>query len=473
MKKVILLAIAGMMCLGISAQEMNVVRNDMVKKVNKELSRKHVRYFDKATPLKSPSMMAKAAMAEEQEDTLFFYRSAGTFYGGVFSDGNNMSPSIISPANLPAESPCELWNYSYKYTDDMFAWVMGEDVLDTTVDFEFEKVFAEELEEGYIYSMPALCTLDTTQEDWPIVKSYSYGGPYAEEAHIWYGTIDEAGAPYPVPMTTCEMWTDTANYTYSPSDAGYDYWPAYAGYADEEEKYFLGEYIYGSNFNLGILEWAWGATRLRKDFYPDTIGVIFDNQVSMVVDSAFLPIYKWENVNNITDMIPDGATLKLDIYPITIDEEGYYIIDNKSAASATATNKDVSSFEAEEGMGLGVVNFVFKEKDPFGGLTPAPIQIDGMFFCAISGISSNNCDFGIMQDLWGGEVYTFYMYKGSPEGIMYSNIALSLNAYFGKLPVTGIKNVKADQQKAKKFLNKGQVKIQTKDIEYNILGLEK
>jgi len=122
----------------------------------------------------------------------------------------------------------------------------------------------------------------------------------------------------------------------------------------------------------------------------DTLGILVDNYGVMKINQIVMPIY---NSNKSANLIPDGAVLRLAIFPLT--ETGVDFSD--TLAYSVMTNADfVNGGDGYEW--LGTLQAKFYDIDIFGSRTQVPVWIYGSFYVQLTNFNETGCDFGFFSD---------------------------------------------------------------------------
>ncbi len=164
----------------------------------------------------------------------------------------------------------------------------------------------------------------------------------------------------------------------------------------------------------------------------DTLGVLVDNIALMKIERIILPVYYKDDVDTFTTYIPDGAEIKLELFPLT--DTGIDFAN--PIAETVVTNKDFTPGSTQD---MGTLAATFKDVDVFGEITEVPVYVNGSFFLQITNYNESGCDFGFLEDFYCDETATtIYKYNGSwsyrysrGRGGKYGqNLAISFDAYF-------------------------------------------
>lgn len=122
----------------------------------------------------------------------------------------------------------------------------------------------------------------------------------------------------------------------------------------------------------------------------DTLGILVDNYGVMKINQIVMPIY---NSNKSANLIPDGAVLRLAIFPLT--ETGVDFSD--TLAYSVMTNADYVNGGAGYEW-LGTLQAKFYDIDIFGSRTQVPVWIYGSFYVQLTNFNETGCDFGFFSD---------------------------------------------------------------------------
>lgn len=244
---------------------------------------------------------------------------------------------------------------------------------------------------------------------------YMYG--YAAEAY-WPGEIAPTnmmnGYWQPEQMTNCEMMN--ADRSGDQDNAG--------------NRYMVSSGAAGTKwcFGSGMTISSWGAGTL------DTLVNIIPipEGKSMWCDSVFVHCYN-RDAASIEELFPATTNLTLTIYPIRIEvdpvtsKKTLWFRHDSIMAQATATQKNC----VEDGGGY-TIQFVFKEKNPFGTMDVKPATFGQYCYAELTGFNESGCNFGIYCDYWetptGGRTMWLKDNKFHSYGDM--NIDMAFNAYY-------------------------------------------
>lgn len=122
----------------------------------------------------------------------------------------------------------------------------------------------------------------------------------------------------------------------------------------------------------------------------DTLGILVENHGVMKINQIVMPIY---NSNKSANLIPDGAVLRLAIFPLT--ETGVDFSD--TLAYSVMTNADYVNGGAGYEW-LGTLQAKFYDIDIFGSRTQVPVWIYGSFYVQLTNFNETGCDFGFFSD---------------------------------------------------------------------------
>ncbi len=244
---------------------------------------------------------------------------------------------------------------------------------------------------------------------------YMYG--YAAEAY-WPGEIAPTnmmnGYWQPEQMTNCEMMN--ADRSGDQDNAG--------------NRYMVSSGAAGTPwcFGSGMTISSWGAGTL------DTLVNIIPipEGKSMWCDSVFVHCYNRDAASK-EELFPATTNMTLTIYPIRIEvdpttgKKTQWFRHDSIMAQATATQKNC----VEDGHGY-TIQFVFKEKNPFGTMDVKPATFGQYCYAELTGFNESKCNFGIFCDYWetptGGRTMWLKNNKFHSYGDM--NIDMAFNAYY-------------------------------------------
>lgn len=167
----------------------------------------------------------------------------------------------------------------------------------------------------------------------------------------------------------------------------------------------------------------------------DTLGILVDNYGVMKINQIVMPIY---NSNKSANLIPDGAVLRLAIFPLT--ESGIDFSD--TLAYSVMTNADYVNGGAGYEW-LGTLQAKFYDIDIFGSRTQVPVWIYGSFYVQLTNFNETGCDFGFFSDfnnpVTATTVYQHngkFSYHGRSDaggGSYGQNLGVSFDAYWPTL----------------------------------------
>lgn len=244
---------------------------------------------------------------------------------------------------------------------------------------------------------------------------YMYG--YAAEAY-WPGEIAPTnmmnGYWQPEQMTNCEMMN--ADRSGDQDNAGNRYMVS-SGQAGTP-------WCFGTGMEMDV--WGKGTMDTLVNIIPIPEGK------SMWCDSVFVHCYN-RDAASIEELFPATTNLTLTIYPIRIEvdpvtgKKTLWFRHDSIMAQATATQKNCK----EDGGGY-TIQFVFKEKNPFGTMDVKPATFGQYCYAELTGFNESGCNFGIFCDYWetptGGRTMWLKDNKFHSYGDM--NIDMAFNAYY-------------------------------------------
>jgi len=185
-----------------------------------------------------------------------------------------------------------------------------------------------------------------------------------------------------------------------------------------------GDYCFGTG--LEVEPWGEGTDDTLCNIIPIPEGK------SMWVDTVFVHCYN-TTASKISEVFPASTDLKLAIYPIkigfdpTTGEPVQYLRHDSIMAQATAKQEDCVA----EGGGYSI-QFVFKEKNPFGIIDVKPATLGQRCYAELTGFNESGCNFGIYCDYWetptGGR--TLWLKNGKYHTYGDMNIDMAFNGYF-------------------------------------------
>ena len=267
-------------------------------------------------------------------------------------------------------------------------------------------------------------------KDWgPSYKDTTFqvkGSKYASTANAQYvfSAVPSkfmGGGTENANMTLCAMWADPALDPDDDNPDGNDLWRV--GGRLTGDVYLNGTGVHLDSANRSVT--------------ADTLGIIVDNRGLMKIEQILWPIYNDGKADAVNKFIPDGAQLRVNIFPI----KGNTIYVDDTIASAVMTNADyVSAGTGYEW--LGTLHTKFYEEDMWGSLVQTPIWIDGDFYVQLTNFNETGCDFGIFSDFYNSNTATtVYQQDGKFSfrasrgggGKYGQNLGVSFDAYFPTL----------------------------------------
>lgn len=371
-------------------------------------------------PASSAARIQKAA--EAVVDTVYYLADPSyAYYTGFDNNGMGYVPFLFQPV----ETDMTFYNIGTLAEDTKVAWT-----LDGKSEVSQEKnltIPAGEIFEDYGMAgqgiMPILMT--------------STGGYY------FYGISQEATGKYfwgsyPdffMPLTKCHMYTSL---TFQAK--GRDY--VMMSY-DETRPHVFGSGFDLTKEGLGLI---------------DSIGTVFGQEGTITtVDSINLLVWSAGSSLQI------GNSLKMTLYPVTVDGQKALIETSKPIASHVATDKDITYSSTQNNTTMGIVAFPIKE------------VIEGKFFIEITGMNGKGADFGIFSDGMDrmGFGDTYMIYGGKYNNFFGLNITMSVIATICDHAVEpeGLRNTAA-AAKAVKSIRNGQMLIEKAGKTYNAFGQE-
>ena len=412
MKKYLLisaLAVAGMAYAGNFSAPQKVQFGQNAKKIETEVV--PFEWKDAKTFIKEQAEVRAAQAAEY--DMADWYYAPGAFYLGIYEGLGGYNLGMIQ---FPLLDTVIFYNYygpsnwtvngtQYAENTDEFGtryWLRGLYYVPETSDHDFNP--ARDWGEGY---------KDTTLNMKGTMYANGTAGQYicsAVESKFLNGDN--------IHLTLCAMQTDIFN---EPDYDGSDFWMvgASALYGDV--------YYNGTNMHLAK----------GDEQTVDTLGILVDNQGVMKIEEILFPIYNDGRADAVNKYIPDGAELRVAIFPL--DEMGIHFED--TIATTVMTNADFIS----AGTGyewVGTLHAKFFETDIFGTETQVPVWVDGAFYLQLTNFNETGCDFGFYSDYYcpttATTVYQHdgkFSYRGGKGGggNYGQNLGISFDAYFPTL----------------------------------------
>ena len=377
------------------------------KKVNTEVL--PFEWKDATTILKEHD--ALRAPKESTYDLADWYSMPGAFYFGIYE---GLIQYTVAVMLVPYLDSVVYYNY-YGATD----WTINGQVAAEGVDslvYSYGINREYHLPQTADHSFNPSIDWGTGYKDTTLsVKGTMYGNGAADSwiASAMSSKIIKGENMY---MTLCAMNTDIMN---EPDDDGNDFWRVGGVNGDT--------YYNGTGIHL-----TQGATKTA-----DTLGIIVDNRGLMKIEQILWPIYNEGKADAVNKFIPDGAQLRVNIFPV----KGNTIYLDDTIASAVMTNADYVSGGAGHEW-LGTLHTKFYEEDMWGSLVQTPIWIDGDFYVQLTNFNETGCDFGIFSDFncptTGTTVYQYngkYSFRGGKAagGNYGQNLGVSFDAYFPTL----------------------------------------
>jgi hypothetical protein len=352
----------------------------------------------------------RAAQAADY-DAADWYDVPGALHLGIYEGLSGYSVAII---HVPFMDSIEFINY---YGPTSWSWNGELDLEDSE-----REVIPGEVG-GTYYTPETSDHLFNPAQDWGQGKDTTFhlkGTQYGNGVNYQYVLcateskwLNEENSY----MTLCAMETDIWN---EPDYDGSDFWMV--GAASLGDVYYNGT---GVHLVKG------------EEATADTIGIIVDNRGTMKIERILFPIYNDGRADAVNKYIPDGAELRVAIFPW--DENGIHFED--TLASTVMTNGDfVSAGEGYEWVGTLIAKFY--ETDIFGEVTETPIWVDGNFYLQLTNFNETGCDFGIYSDyhcpVTGTTVYQHdgeFSYRGGKGGggSYGQNLGISFDAYWPTL----------------------------------------
>lgn len=353
----------------------------------------------------------RAAQAEEYGLADWYY-APGSFYLGVYEGIGTYNMGMIL---LPYLDSVTFSNY-YGPTD----WYMNG-----TLEEENTDEYVTRLGVNGLYHMPR-----TTDHEFN--PNHHWGKQYKDTTIQTKGTLyaSAAGAQYlcsaiqskllngqteNAHMTLCAMYADPFY-----EEKGSDFWRVGGGATGDQ--YFNGTGVH-----------------IQKDDEKtaDTLGILVENRGTMKIEQILVPVYA-DNKSDSTGLIPDGAQIRVAIFPM--DEKGIHFDD--TIASTVIKNTDIVGEAASWGF-YGTMHAKFYETDIFGTVSQAPVWVNGSFYLQFTNFNETGCDFGIFSDYdcptTATTVYQHdgkFSYRGgrnSGGGSHGQNLGISFDAYFPTL----------------------------------------
>lgn len=208
-----------------------------------------------------------------------------------------------------------------------------------------------------------------------------------------------------IPMTLCGMETSLMD-----KEDGSDFYSVGAG--------TRGSYAHGTNLY----------TTAEHTKRIDTIGSIVRNLSTMKISAINIPIYN-ANKKGLETMLPEGASVKLEIFAADLTE-GLVYTDSPIAETTFSAENFVKVNES-----YGTIVAKFYEEDEFGEKTQTPIWIDGDFYVRLTNFNETNCDFGIFSDFYTPGGTTLFTVNGKLTTLFQSgsNLAIGYDGYWPTL----------------------------------------
>lgn len=204
---------------------------------------------------------------------------------------------------------------------------------------------------------------------------------------------------------------------------------------------------YGTNIKYGtkITHKTYGAVQAYE--------MVVDNPDVMYMDYAVLGIFGYPKTSatTIANMIPEGKSVTLELYPATLTlTDGVYSYTKTSSTPIVTSTATASNFTADGSNSYrGALKFAFSE----------PISISGDYVARLTW--DDGCDFGLLTDAYNRQNYTtFYCFDGKTTTLWTgggNNASISYHAMFPAL-------CKADNTETVRFSIKAE---QSKDLTIN------
>lgn len=345
-------------------------------------------------PFVSESEMIKQAKAAQaEEETVYqYYYADGMMHGGVSPTAGLYYPVILVP-----HSDSTVW-HSYWKNDVAPSWCLTNSAKTPLAESSYEYVSIYQI--GGDYYLPEVGEGTYTDSTNNIkYLAYTYGGPYASRAFLRYGATRETSYP----MTLCGMWTSNPG-----SSSGQDMYSVGAG--------SNGKYAYGTNLVVS-------SGRM------DTIIQIVEGISPLCIDAVRIPIYG-QSTDSIGSMIPEGAKVKLEIFPV--EDRTIYMYQPLGTAYFTADDYTPANGYRY----TGVINTSFMV-DEDGFEVSKSITTTNSFALMITGFNETGCNFGIKSDYFCPKSETTYFKKDGKYSTIWSgggnNLAISYIGYWPTL----------------------------------------
>lgn len=429
------------------AKEFKATSRHQVAQMSSFKDAKHVAreavYQSNKIEMRSAAQAKKAAqaVAAATADTALWIASYNCFRGGYFTDGWESNPMIMHQW----DDSVMFFNASVM-TGDQFGWFINGTELSSDTNLVVNGAEIFESNDQSLALLPELAFENGASyfmgDAWQNYYKTEYPA-YAESFEVYWATLPES---YKMPLTFCDLYS-SADMTGSSTGWNLDYW-----LWNPDTK----SYMWGSNFDASAQLSQYGLTK-RCDTICTSFGM---KGIELSIDTITLAFYA------IGTTLPAGSGVKMDIYPVNINAQGYAIIDwNNKITSCTATAADTAGTYVytpaqtglTENVTMGVLNF------------PVKANIRGQFAVELSGFNNNNANIGFLaDDISIGS--TYHVINGQYLGLWYTNLAMSFNASCTN--ATALPAIKADGAAVAKSIKNGQLVISKDGRFFNALGAE-
>lgn len=367
---------------------------------NLEIRKATFQSVENTSPVTMEEFSAKKAIAETQYAAHDYYYTDGMLHTGYDPNFYGLSlPRIMLPY-----LDSVVWNNLWGPTDwylNSTSTLLAENSETYVTGYGIDGSYHLPYTTDHKYTYTKQDGTDTIVD----IKGYRY----AESAD--YSVVASARTPitistgYNIPMTLCGMETALMD-----NENGSDFYQVGAG--------TRGSYAHGTNLY----------TNAEHTKRIDTIGSVVRNLSTMKISAINIPIYN-AGEKDITTMLPEGASVKLEIFAADLTEGKVYTDSPLAETTFSAENY----VKVNEYAGTIVAKFYME--DVWGTKTETPIWIDGDFYVRLTNFNETNCDFGIFSDYYTPGGTTLFTVNGKLTTLFASgsNLAIGYDGYWPTL----------------------------------------
>ena len=348
----------------------------------------------------SAETYAQKAVTEGEYAAADYYYVEGMLHLGLSPEFMGVGGNIM----LPYQDSM-VWNSYYGPTD----WYQSADNSLLAEKSETYTAYAWQdygIMGGYYLPYTTDHTFNLNGTDY-LIKGYTYSeaaGIGGAAYYVGYTPISVQG--YNMPLTLCGMETSTLY-----EESGSDFYQV-------GTKNTRGLYLHGTGLYYDV----------DKTQRIDTMGQVVRNVSTLKIDEVYIPVYN-QSGKEIAAMFPEGASVKIEIFNADLTTG---VIDlSEPVASTVVTAADVVEVQP----GIGTIVAKFYVEDILGGLTEAPVYVEGDFYLQITNYNETGCEFGIFSDYWTPAASTYYTKDGQIFSMNINNGSHNMAiGYFGYWP---------------------------------------